>query len=49
MAVGIVTDRGLDGPGRGSNPGGGEIFRVVHTGREAYPAFCTMDTEYFLG
>jgi len=26
---------------RGSNPGGGAIFRLVHTGPETHPASCT--------
>ena len=40
--VGIATDYGLDG--RGSNPGGDEIFPPVQTGPGAHLAFCTMGT-----
>jgi hypothetical protein len=31
---------------RGSNPGGGEIFRTRETGPEAHPASCAMGTGF---
>jgi hypothetical protein len=34
---------------RGSSPGGGEIFRAVQIGLEAYPASCTMSIGSLLG
>jgi hypothetical protein len=45
--VGIATAYGLDG--RGSNPGGGEIFRTCQTGPEAQAVSCTMGTGSFPG
>ena len=46
-SVGIATYYGLDGPG--SNPGGHEIFRPIHTGPGAHPASCKMGTGSFPG
>jgi hypothetical protein len=34
---------------RWSNPGGGEIFRTVHTGSGAHPVSCTMGAGSFPG
>jgi hypothetical protein len=44
---GIVNHYGLDG--RGSNRGGGEIFRAIQNCRRPPPDSFTMDTGTFLG
>ena len=46
-SVGIAT--GMGWTVRGSNPGGGEIFRTCPDRSGAHPTSYTMDTGFFWG